>query len=61
MLQSSASTRNMDSRYPQGNWKKDEKNSDGKNKSTDSASANTSIGKQSFSTKQISSANPKKD
>ena len=49
MLQSSSSTREMDSRCPRGNRKKDEKDS-GKNKSTDSTSADTSSGKQSSST-----------
>ena len=63
LLQSSTSTCNMNSRCPQGNRpiKKDKKDSGGKNKSTDSASANTSSGKQSFSTQQISSPNLKKD
>ena len=50
----------MDSRYPQGNRKKDEKDF-GKNKSTDSAPTDTSNGKQSSSTQQTSSANPMKD
>ena len=62
MLQSSASTRDMDSRCPRGNRpaKKEDKDSSGKNKSTDSPSADTSSGKQSSSTQQTSS-NPKKD
>ena len=62
MLQSSASTRDMDSRCPRGNrpTKKEEKDSNRKNKSTDSPSADTSSGKQSFSTQQTSS-NPKKN
>ena len=53
----------MDSRCPQGNRpaKKEEKDSSGKNKSTDSVFADTSSGKQSSSTQQTSSANPKKD
>ena len=51
MLQSSFSTCNIDSKCPQGNRaaKKEEKDS-GKNKFTDSASADISSGKQSFST-----------
>ena len=49
MLQSSSSTRDMDSRCPRGNRKKDKKDS-GKNKSTNSAFADTSSGKQSSST-----------
>ena len=63
MLQSSSNTRNMDLRYPKRNRpaKKEEKNSGGKNKSIDSPSADTSSRKQSFSTQQTSSANPKKD
>ena len=63
ILQSSFSTRDMDSRYPRGNRpaKKEEKDSSGKNKSTNSPSANTSSGRQSSSTQQTSSANPKKD
>ena len=63
LLQSSASTRDMDSRCPQGNRpaKKEEKNFGGKNKSTDSISADISSGKQSSSTQQASSAHPKKD
>ena len=62
MLQSSASTRDMDSRCPRRNRpaKKEEKDSSGKNKSTDSPSVDTSSGKQSSSTQQTSS-NPKKD
>ena len=62
MLQSSTSTCDMDSRCPRGNrpTKKEEKNSSGKIKSTDSPFADTSSGKQSFSTQQTSS-NPKKD
>ena len=62
MLQSSASTRDMNSRCPRGNRpaKKEEKDSNRKNKSTDSPSADTSSRKQSFSTQQTSS-NPKKD
>ena len=62
MLQSSASTRDMDSRCPRGNRpaRKEEKDSSGKNKSTDSPSADTSSRKQSSSTQQTSSY-PKKD
>ena len=62
MLQSSASTRDMDLRCPRGNRpaKKEAKDSSGKNKSTDSPSADTSRRKQSFST-QHTSSNPKKD
>ena len=61
MLQSSSSTREMDSRCPQGNRPaKKEENDSGKNKFTDSALADTSSGKQSSSTQQTSSANPKK-
>ena len=63
LLQSSASTRDMDSRCPRGNrpTRKEKKDSSGKNKSTDSVPADTSSGKQSSSTQQTSSANPKKD
>ena len=63
MLQSSASTRDMDSRCLRGNRpaRKEEKDSDGKNKSTDSALADTPSGKQTSSTQQASSAHPKKD
>ena len=61
MLQSSSSTRNMDSRYSRGNRKKDKKDFDRKNKSTDSISANISSEKTSSSNQQTSSANPKKD
>ena len=52
----------MDSRCPRGNRpaKKEEKDFSGKNKSTDSPSADTSSKKQSSSTQQTSS-NPKKD
>ena len=62
MLQSSFNTRNMDSRCPQGNRpvKKGERDSR-KNKSTNSAPADTSSKKQSSSTQQTSFANPKKD
>ena len=62
MLQSSASTRDMDLRCPRGNRpaKKEDRDSIGKNKSTDSPSADTSSGKQSTSTQQTSS-NTKKD
>ena len=62
MLQSSASTRDMDSRCPRGNRpaKREDKDFSGKNKSTDSPSADTSSGKQSSST-QHASSNPKKD
>ena len=63
LLQSSASTHNMDSRCLRGNrsTKKEEKDSSRKNKSTDSVPADTSSEKQSSSTQQTSSANPKKD
>ena len=63
LLQSPASTRNMDLRCPQGNrpTKKKEKDSGGKNKSTDSIPADTSSGKQLFFTQQTSSAHSKKD
>ena len=63
MLQSSSSTRDIDSRCFRGNRtaKKKEKDSGGKNKSIDSPSADTSSRKQSSSTQQTSSANPKKD
>ena len=61
MLQSFSSTQNMDARCPRGNRKKDEKDSSGKNKSIDSASADKSSGKQLFSPQQTSFANPKKD
>ena len=61
-LQSSASTRDMDSRCSRGNRpaKKEEKNSSEKNKSTNSSSADTFSGKQ-FSSTQQTSSNPKKD
>ena len=51
-LQSSANTRNMDSRCLRGNRpaRKEEKNSNRKNKATDSIPADTSSGKQSSST-----------
>ena len=63
LLQSSASIRDMDSRCPRVNRpaRKEEKDSGGKNKSTDSPSADMSSGKQSSSTQQTFSANPKKD
>ena len=53
----------MDSRYSQGNKpaKKKEKDSSGKNKSTDSTPADTSSEKQSSSTQQTSSAHLKKN
>ena len=62
-LQSSSNICNMDSRYPQENkpTRTKEKDSGGKNKSTDSPSTDTSYGKQSSSTQQTFSANPKKD
>ena len=61
MLQSSSSTRNMDSKCPQGNRpaKKKENNCGKKNKATNSPFADTSSGKQFFSTQQTTSANPK--
>ena len=54
LLQSSSSTHDMDSRYPQENRpaEKEEKNSGGKNKSTDSAPADVPSGKQTSSTHQ---------
>ena len=63
MLQSSASIRDMDMRCPKRNKlaKKEEKDFSGKNKFTDSPSANTSSRKQSSSTQQTFSTNPKKD
>ena len=61
LLQSSASTRDMDSRCPRGNRPARKEEKDSKNKSADSASADTSSGKQSSSTQQTSSANSKKD
>ena len=61
MLQSSFSTRDMDSKCPQRNRKKDKKDSGGKNKSINSTFADTFSGKQSSSTQQTSFANPKKD
>ena len=63
LLQSPASIRNMDSRCPRGSRpaKREEKDFGGKNKSTNSTPADTSSGKQSSSTQQTSSANPKKD
>ena len=62
ILQSSASTHNMDSRCLRENRpaKKEEKDFSRKNKSTDSPSADTSSRKQSSSTQQTS-FNPKKD
>ena len=52
----------MDSRCPRKNKpaKREEKNSSGKNKSTDSTPADISSGKQSSSTQQTSFAQPKK-
>ena len=63
LLQSSASIRDMDSRCPRGNRpaRKEEKDSGGKNKSTDSPSTDTSSGKQSSSTQQTSSAKKDQD
>ena len=61
MLQSSSSTCDIDLKYSQGKKKKEKKDFDGKNKSINSASIDTSSGKQSFSPQQTSSANPKKD
>ena len=63
MLQSSPSTRNMDSRCPRGNKpaKKKERDSNRKNKSTNSPPADTSSGKQTSSTQQASSAYSKKE
>ena len=63
LLQSPASTRNIDSRCPRGSRpaKREEKDSGGKNKSTNSTPADTSSRKQSSSARQTSSANPKKD
>ena len=60
---SSSSTRDMDSRCPQGNRPatKEEKNSSKKNKFTDFAPANISSGKKSSSTQQTFSSHPKKD
>ena len=62
LLQSPASTRNIDSRCPRGNRpaKKEEKDSGGKNKSTNSTPVDTSNGKQSSPTQQTSSAYLKK-
>ena len=62
-LQSPASTRDIDSRCLWGNRpaKREEKDSDGKNKSIDSTPADTSSGKQLFSARQTSSTKPKKD
>ena len=63
LLQSPANTRDMDSRCSQGNnpAKKEEKDSGGKNKSTNSVLADIFSGKQSSSTQQTSSAHSKKD
>ena len=63
MLQSFASTRDIDSRCPRGNrpTKKKEMDFGGKNKSIDSTPADTSGGKQSSFTQQTSSTQPKKD
>ena len=62
ILLSSSTTRDIDSRCHWGNRpaKKEEKDFE-KNKSTDSAPADTSSRKQLFSARQTSSANPKKD
>ena len=62
MFQSSVSTRNMDSRCPKGNRpaRKEKKDSNEKNKSIDSPSADTSNRIQFSSTQQIS-FNPKKN
>ena len=62
-LQSPASTRDMESRCPQGSRlaKREEKDSGGKNKSTNSTPVDTSSGKQSSSARQTSFANPKRD
>ena len=61
MLQSSSSTRNIDSMCSQRNRKKDKKDFGRKNKSINSVSADTSSEKQSSSTQQTYSANLKKD
>ena len=63
ILQSFSIIRDIDSRCPKGNKpaRKEEKDSSGKNKSTDSALADTSSRKQTSSTQQTSSAHPKKD
>ena len=63
LLPSSSNICNMDSRCPQGNRpaRKEEKNSGGKNKSTDFPSADMPSGKQSFSTQQTSSAKKNQD
>ena len=63
LLQSSSNICDMDSRCFRGNRpaRKEEKNSSGKNKSTNFPFANTSSGKQTFSTQQTSSANSMKD
>ena len=62
LLQSPPSTRDMNSRCPRGNRpaKKEEKDSAGKNKSTNSTLADTSNGKQSSSTQQTSFPHPMK-
>ena len=53
----------MDLRYPRGNKpaRKEERDSGGKNKSTDSVFADTSSEKQISSTQQTSFAQPKKN
>ena len=63
LLQSFASTHDMDSKCSRENRpaKKEEKDFGRKNKSTDSIPADISSGKQSSSTQQTSSADPKKD
>ena len=63
MLQSFSSTCDIDLRYPRGNRpvKKEERDSGEKNKSTDSALADTSSGKQTSFTQQAFSAHQKKD
>ena len=63
MLQSFSITHDMDLRCPRGNKpaRKEEKDSGAKNKSTDSASADTSSGKETSSTQQATFAHPKKN
>ena len=56
ILQSSSSTRNLNSKYPQKNQLAKKKADSRKNKSTDSPLADTPSGKQSSSTQQTSSA-----
>ena len=59
LLQSPASTRDIDSRCPQGNKSTKKEEKDSKNKSTDSTPTDTSSRKQLSPTQQTSSPHPK--